>query len=243
MKLNASLSAITSSVNLKTEKLTKNDVVIVCGGTMDVVKNETNTGLRHLSQFGNHTKNTNVIILVLCVPHRFDLQSFSCVNKEIVSLNSKLRKIMKLHEHIQICSMSNNRDSCTTHGFHMNTLGKNWITNVLAKIIKTLSTTSHRKPAVSLPRNSAKSDEKFVLNVDKCFANSMESCSSLREQDTIKDWKVPHSTHIIPQSLSSEAVCSPILNQSLSSEAVCSPVLNQRLLRKRTIRNKDFLWA
>jgi hypothetical protein len=111
----------------------------------------------------------------------------------------------------------------------MNTLGKNWITNVLAKIIKTLSTTSHRKPAISLPWKSAKSDKEFVLNVDKCFANRTESCSSLREQDTIKDWKVPHSTHIIPQSLSSEAVCSPILNQSLSSEAVCSPILNQSL--------------
>jgi hypothetical protein len=46
---------------------------------------------------------------------------------------------------------------------------------------------------------------------------------------------------ILNQSLSSEAVCSWILNQSISSEAVCSPVLN-RLLRKKksTIRNEDF---
>jgi hypothetical protein len=112
----------------------------------------------------------------------------------------------------------------------MNILGKNWITNVLAKIIKTLFTTSLRMP-ISLPWKSVKSDEKFMLNVDNCFANSTESYPSPREQDITKDWKVPHSIHIIPQ--------------SLSSEDVCSPVLNQRLLRKKkpTIKNEDFLWA
>jgi hypothetical protein len=228
-KPNASLSAITSSINLKTEKLTKNYVVIVCGGTRDVAKNETNSGLRHLPQFASRSKNTNVIIL--CVPHCFDLQSFSCVNKEVVSFNSNIHKIMKVYDHIQICSMSNTRDYYTAQGFHINTLGKNWITNVFAKIIKTLFTTSLRMPAISLPWNSVKIDEKFMLNVDNCFANSTESYPSLREQDATKDWKVHHSTHIIPHSLSSEDVCSPVLNQRPLSK------------KKPTIRNKDFLWA
>jgi hypothetical protein len=38
MKPNATLSAITSSINLKPEKLTKKYVVIVCGGTRDVAR-------------------------------------------------------------------------------------------------------------------------------------------------------------------------------------------------------------
>jgi hypothetical protein len=56
-------------------------------------------------------------VIILCVPHRFDLQSFSCVNKEVVSFNSKLHKIMKVHDHIQIFGMSNNQDYYTNMDF------------------------------------------------------------------------------------------------------------------------------
>jgi len=35
-KPNANLSAITDSINLKAEKLTKKDAVILCGGTRDI---------------------------------------------------------------------------------------------------------------------------------------------------------------------------------------------------------------
>ena len=48
-KPNANLSAITNSFNPKTEKLTSKDVVILCGGTRDIAKNEANIGLRHFS--------------------------------------------------------------------------------------------------------------------------------------------------------------------------------------------------
>jgi hypothetical protein len=50
-KPNAKLSAITDLINLKTEKLTSKDVVILCGGIWDIAKNEANNGLRHISQF------------------------------------------------------------------------------------------------------------------------------------------------------------------------------------------------
>jgi hypothetical protein len=84
------ISAITSSINLKTQKLTKKDVVLLCGGIREVAKNDTILGLRYLSQFAKHTMNTNVIIM--CVRHCYDLQSFSCVNNEVVSFNRKLQK-------------------------------------------------------------------------------------------------------------------------------------------------------
>jgi len=50
----------------------KKDVVIICGGTREVGKNEAKDGLRTLSEFAKLTVNTNVI--VMCVPHRSDLQ-------------------------------------------------------------------------------------------------------------------------------------------------------------------------
>jgi len=69
-------------------KTSKKDVII-CGGTRDVSKD----GLRTLSEFAKLTLNTNVI--VMCVPHRFDLQPSSCVQEEVKSLNRKLQKTMK----------------------------------------------------------------------------------------------------------------------------------------------------
>ena len=80
-KPNANIRTITNSINLKDENLTKKDVVIICGGTIDVAKNEARDSLRNLSKFAKLALNTNMI--TLCVPHHFDLQLSSCVNKEM----------------------------------------------------------------------------------------------------------------------------------------------------------------
>jgi hypothetical protein len=201
--------------------------VVVCGETREAAKNETILGLRYLSHSAKHTTNTNVIIM--CVPHRYDLQSFSCVNNEVVSFNRKLQKLMKAYGHILTCSMTNKREHYTTHEFHMNALGKNWITNVLAKVIKSLFTSSLIKPAVPLPWNSDKSDDKCLVTVDNCPANSMQNCPSRKEQDSNKEWKVTQSTE------------SKL--QNLCNKAVCSPIFNHHLLRKKKLatRNEYFL--
>jgi hypothetical protein len=98
---------------LKAEKLSKRDVVIICGGTRDAAKNETKDGLRSVSKFARRTADTNVIIT--CVPHRFDLQPASCVNNEVESFHKKLRKQIKFFDYIQVCSIRNNRARFTTH--------------------------------------------------------------------------------------------------------------------------------
>jgi hypothetical protein len=105
-KPNANLSAVTDSLNLKAQKLMEKDVVIICGGTRDVAKNEANMGIRHIAQFAKSTMNTNVI--VTRVPHCFDLQPLSCINKEVESFNRKVQKTMKIYSHVQVCSMSFN---------------------------------------------------------------------------------------------------------------------------------------
>jgi len=45
-KQNANMKAVTNSINLKAEKLSRRDVVLLCCGTRDVAKNEINNGLR-----------------------------------------------------------------------------------------------------------------------------------------------------------------------------------------------------
>jgi hypothetical protein len=44
-KPNVNLGAITNSINLKDENVTKKDAVIICGGTRDVAKNKAKDGL------------------------------------------------------------------------------------------------------------------------------------------------------------------------------------------------------
>jgi len=134
---------ITNSAKEETEQLTQKDIVIVCGGTNNISKNESNKGLRHVTHFVQNKRNTNVIILG--APHRFDLEESSCVNKEVKVFNKKLNKIMKRYNHIKVTDMSAKRDHYTQHGLHMNKTGKEWIIRKTADIINKLATNS--KPA------------------------------------------------------------------------------------------------
>jgi len=66
-KPNANFEAITSPTDFNLDGYTKNDVLILSGGTVDVARNETNNGITFVTHFLNRTVNTTVIILH--VPH------------------------------------------------------------------------------------------------------------------------------------------------------------------------------
>ena len=140
---NTGLDVITNSAKEEIEQLTQKDIVIVCGGTNNISKNESNKGLSYVTHFVQNTRNTNVIIMG--APHRFDLEESSCVNKEVKVFNRKLNKIMKRYNHIKVIDMSARRDHYTQHGLHMNKTGKEWITRKTADIINKLVANS--KPA------------------------------------------------------------------------------------------------
>lgn len=57
-KPNANLEATTSPTDFNMDDCTRNDVLILSSGTVDVARNETNNGLRHLTHFLNRTVNT-----------------------------------------------------------------------------------------------------------------------------------------------------------------------------------------
>jgi hypothetical protein len=62
-KPNANLDIIISPSQFNIDNLSKKDVIIVCGETRDISRNETNKGLRCFKQFQMKTSSTNVIIL------------------------------------------------------------------------------------------------------------------------------------------------------------------------------------
>jgi hypothetical protein len=71
-KPNADLNAITSPFHFKTNQFLKNYVIIVCGRTRNISRNETNKVPRCFKEFVMQASNTNIIILE--APHKHDLE-------------------------------------------------------------------------------------------------------------------------------------------------------------------------
>jgi hypothetical protein len=60
-------------------------------GANDINKNNTSDARRSLITF--FEENTGVNIILIHAPHRYDLISTYCVNKEIVKYNRQVKKI------------------------------------------------------------------------------------------------------------------------------------------------------
>ena len=95
---------------------------------------------------------------------------------------------MKIHSHVQVCSMSTNRDHFTTHGFHMNTHGKNWIANTWASIIKTLRCSSLLTPIIPLPEKY-RYDENSVFPPNNSCDNNTMNCVAQEEPTVFQEAK------------------------------------------------------
>jgi putative cell wall-binding protein len=72
------LKSITNAVKKEIANLTRDDIIVVWGGTNDVSKNESSKGLSHISSFVKNRGHTNVVIMN--APHRHDLDTISCIN-------------------------------------------------------------------------------------------------------------------------------------------------------------------
>jgi hypothetical protein len=111
--------------------LTKKDVIVFLGGSNDVYRNNSVTALTQIVKFCGVVNNTNII--VLDIPHRYDLDNNSIVNKEIQTFNRKVRKITKHFNDVSILEVSFNREAFTQHGLHLNRLGKCLIAKQIKK--------------------------------------------------------------------------------------------------------------
>jgi lysophospholipase L1-like esterase len=118
-------SAMSEMVNL-----TKSDVIVFCGGSNDVSKNNANMALKHILSFVKANNNTNIILL--SAPHRHDLMESSCVNNEIRSFNRKLRKYVKPIDRTTVVETNPNREFYTLHGLHLNGRGKGKVAKQIA---------------------------------------------------------------------------------------------------------------
>ena len=113
---------LVNTANRHTTILTKNDILIFCRGANDDAKNNSKMALRHIRNFIKSNNHTNIILV--SVPHRYDLMQSLCVNNEIRSVNRKLMKSVRTYQYASFLEMSSDRKLFTNHGLHLNGLGK-----------------------------------------------------------------------------------------------------------------------
>jgi hypothetical protein len=141
------LKVITNTANKEIDKLTREGVVVVWGGVNDIRKYASNDDLKYISNFAEHSRLTNIVIMN--APHRYHLVTPSCVNSEVKVFNRKLLKRKKRFDHIEIIDVNLNREHFTQHGLHMNVAGKQLIAQRLANSIRR-SRTRQTTPPISL---------------------------------------------------------------------------------------------
>ncbi|KAJ4443083.1 hypothetical protein ANN_04733 [Periplaneta americana] len=146
VKPNASTKDTVESAKSDITKLTKNDFVVVWGGTNDISKNNAAHTIRNLTSFANKCSHTNV--LLISAPHRHDLIASSCVNKEVKSFNCRLKKRMGILKNVRIIDVNLDRNKFTRYGLHLNNSGKQQMGEHIMNEILNVIGSATRNPIV-----------------------------------------------------------------------------------------------
>ena len=173
VKPGANLQTIVNAPTKTIAKLTKQDVLVVWGGTRDVGRNETAKGLYQIRNFVDNHRQTNII--VMSVPYRHDLEANSCVNQEVNVYNRKLKKHLKPFDNAWVIDVDTDWDIFTRHGLHLNLKGKEKMANTIVKAIKTMlnkgkSVQTHTKKAEG-PKGEKTGTEGEILTTESTSGN------------------------------------------------------------------------
>jgi len=127
------MEALKESATSKIRHLTKDDIVVMGGGAIDVAKNNSLAGMKQILGLSINASHTNVI--QLSVPHRHDL-TYECVNKEVRKFNIRLRNRLSRFNNITVIEAPDERDLYTRHGLHLNSKGKETMASKIALAIE-----------------------------------------------------------------------------------------------------------
>jgi hypothetical protein len=113
---------IKESAKMKMAQLGREDIVVLWGSSNYVARNNSVVGIKHILDLVIHSSHTNVI--VLSVPHRYDLINDSCVNREVKVFNMSLQNRLKCFGKVELIVVVSEREFYTKHGQHLNSRGK-----------------------------------------------------------------------------------------------------------------------
>ena len=129
MKPGSNTDSLIGIVKGEVGKLTMNDFLKICSGTNDIDKNHSRNAFKNITDFITSVNHTNIILIG--VPHRYDVTNDSHVNSKIRTLNCQLQKLAKICNHVNIIEPANSRFLYTRHGLHLNDSGKELLSNQL----------------------------------------------------------------------------------------------------------------
>ena len=135
-KPGAVMEEIVKTASKDIQTLSDNDVLIVWGGSNDISRNKSKEALNQLCKFVEGKNKVNLVIMK--APPRHDLMPSSCVNNEVLKFNRQMEKKMKTFHNVKLCDTNLDRPYFTNHGQHLNSSGKEAISNKLAIVIKDL---------------------------------------------------------------------------------------------------------
>jgi hypothetical protein len=199
------------------------------------------TDSRCSTYFVGSNNNTNLIILE--APHRLDLATFLCVNKEVKLFNKRLQRSMTTFKHLKVLSMNTNREHHTKHGLHLNGLGKDWICSNLVTQIRKLFLPNKILPPIILSWKD--------VSISKQTQHYQSNDYTANEhQDDIMS-KLPHSTeesHLInctevnphqgSKCSNSKECCVPCMNSAKDGIALIT--VHEGCLVKSFVEKCDF---
>ena len=107
--------ALTNEILETSEKeiatLGSKDVLILWVGANDISKNNTKGAIKSLTSYLEVQRKTNIVLIN--TPHRHNLVSTSCVNKEVEKYNRQLKKIVKLNTNAELMELKLQRKHFT----------------------------------------------------------------------------------------------------------------------------------
>ncbi|KAG8306599.1 hypothetical protein J6590_043400 [Homalodisca vitripennis] len=112
--------------NIDGEELGPDDVLAIACGSNDVSRNEAQNAINAIKETIVKYNNSRVVLMDL--PFRHDLQTWSCVNEEVRQFNKKLETISQEFPNVYLVKLSRaDRHVHTQHGMHLNVRGKHWL--------------------------------------------------------------------------------------------------------------------
>ena len=171
VKPGARMEGILNPTSENVKSLSDNDVLIVWGGSNDISRNNTKEAINQLCKFIKEKSTVNLVIMK--APQRHDLISSSCVNNEVSKFNRLIEKRVKPYTNAKLFDLDLDRSHYTTHGQHLNSAGKEFITNKLAILIKDVFAKKQLTPIqipwkelLEEPNQSHKTSGNLTLNVE-----------------------------------------------------------------------------
>jgi hypothetical protein len=118
------------------KKLNRDDILIICSGTNDLVINNSTLAFQNISNMV--TKNYHTNIILVNIPYRYNTANTNTVNEGIKKFNMKSGKLIKRSPHASFLKTDQNRKLFTKHGLHNNTMGKQLLFHQTASMMHSI---------------------------------------------------------------------------------------------------------